>query len=180
MLMTAAAASTPSRRREFCHVNDTPFFIPIETTTKGRGRCSRMTVSPTARHARRPGGERPKQAAAACSPREGGAISDPLPPHHPPTYPHPHAQTLTRTQPTPSWPIPHSKTKRREPDCQRTGSRTQWRFFSAERRGVFCSAPQSEIAITSATGAECLSSTQPYAGPSSSAPAVSTPAAWPI
>ena len=37
-----------SRRRD-CHFADTPFFIPTETPAKGRGGCSRMTVSPTAR-----------------------------------------------------------------------------------------------------------------------------------
>ena len=40
-----------SRRRD-CHFDDTPFFIPIEPPTKGRGGCSRMTVSPTARRKR--------------------------------------------------------------------------------------------------------------------------------
>ena len=27
----------PSRRREFCHFDDTPLHIPVETPTKGRG-----------------------------------------------------------------------------------------------------------------------------------------------
>ena len=40
--------SVPSRRREFCHFADTSFPIHIETPTKGRGGCSRTTVSPTA------------------------------------------------------------------------------------------------------------------------------------
>ena len=37
----------PSRQRD-CHFTDTPLFIPIETPTKCRGGCSRITVSPTA------------------------------------------------------------------------------------------------------------------------------------
>ena len=38
---------SPSRRRD-CHFADVPSTISIETPTKGRGGCSRMTVSPTA------------------------------------------------------------------------------------------------------------------------------------
>ena len=36
-----------SRRRD-CHFDNVPRFIPIETPHKGRGGCSRMTVSPMA------------------------------------------------------------------------------------------------------------------------------------
>ena len=37
-----------TRRREFCHLTDTPVFIPFKTPTKGTGGCHQMTVSPTA------------------------------------------------------------------------------------------------------------------------------------
>ena len=47
-------AVVPSRRREFCHFDDTPCFIPIETPTKGAGGCHQMTeLSPTARSSAR-------------------------------------------------------------------------------------------------------------------------------
>ena len=36
-------------RREFCHFTDNPLSIPVEAPTEGRGGCSGMTASPTAR-----------------------------------------------------------------------------------------------------------------------------------
>ena len=50
--LVAAYDERPGRRRDFCHSADTPVSIPIELPAKGRGGCSRMTVSPPAREAR--------------------------------------------------------------------------------------------------------------------------------
>ena len=54
-----------SRRRD-CHFDDTPLFAPVKTPTKGRGGCSRLTVSPTATGGR----SVPARTAAAAAARQ--------------------------------------------------------------------------------------------------------------
>ena len=45
-----AEDAPPSRRRD-CHFDDDPLPIPLKHLLKEKGKCSRMTVSPTARRA---------------------------------------------------------------------------------------------------------------------------------